>query len=266
MTGQTGMRQGWTEVYRYRSLLFNLISLDQKLRYKNTLFGFLWSLLNPLMLTGVFYVVFGVIGRFSESIRHYPLFLLTGFLPWNFTIGALLGSTLSCRNASDLLTKVAFPRQIVPLACVSTHLVNFLWSLAVLLGFYVAAGVPLKASLVYLPFIILLQYLMLVGAGYCFAVLSAFYHDVHYLLGIGLNMLFYLTPIFYPVALVPEAWRPLLQLNPMTHVVNAYHRILLYGVPPGPRTLAGILVIAAVSYVVGWWTFRTYQSKIPEVL
>ena len=263
---RAGMLKGWAEIYKYRSLLVNLISADQKLRYKNTLVGFLWSFLNPLLLMAVFYVVFGVIGQFSKSVAHYPLFLLTGLLPWQFFSSALLSASVSFRNSSGLLTRVAFPRQVIPLACVSTHLINFLYSLVLLLGFYVMAGVPLKISIVYLPLIILLQFVMLAWAGYALAVLCAFYQDAHYLLGVVLSMAFYLTPVFYPVALVPERYRPLLGLNPMTHFVNAYHRTLLYGVPPGPRTLSFLVVFTSSVYWFGWKMFRKYQSRVPEIL
>ncbi|MBI4178985.1 ABC transporter permease, partial [bacterium] len=158
--GGVGMWQGWVQVFRHRSLWFNLIGLDQKIRYKNTFVGFLWSFLNPLLLMAVFVVVFGQVGRFSEAIESYPIFLLTGLLPWQFFTASLLGASLSFRSATDLVTKAAFPRQIIPLASVATNLINFLYSLVILIGFFAVSGPPMTPNLLYVPLIIFFQFIM----------------------------------------------------------------------------------------------------------
>lgn len=148
----------------------------------------------------------------------------------------------------------------------ATNLINFLYSLVILIGFFAVSGPPMTPNLLYVPLIIFFQFIMQAGAGYVFAVANVFYHDVHYLLGVALGMAFYLTPIFYPAAMVPEPYVPWLQLNPMTHFVNAYHRTMLYGVSPGPRTLLFVAGFSFAVYVVGWAVFRKCQSRIAEGL
>lgn len=253
-------------IFRYRSLLHNLVRRDQKLQYRNTVLGFLWSFLNPLLLMLVFVVVFGEIGRFSETIEHYPLFLLTALLPWRFFAGALAQSVNVLRDAAPLLLKVPFPRQIVPLAGVSGHFVTFAFSLLILLAIMALWPLPFTGYYAYLLPVIACQFLMLVGMAYLLAVLGVYFQDTSYLLNIGLNIGFYLTPIFYSIDSVPPELLTAFRLNPMVNFITAYRRIMLYGKPPGEATLLTLIGTALLIYAAGVLIFRRHQSRLAERL
>ncbi len=260
------MPAGLRRLWRYRSLLVNLVRKDQDLHHRNTLLGFAWSFLNPLLMMLVFVVVFGIIGRFALNIAHYPLFLLAGLLPWQFVQAALSGAANSFRESPSLILKISFPRVIVPLAALSSHAITFGCSLLVLFPLLWCDGIAPTWHYLWLPLLILCQFLLLLGAGTILALLGAFYRDVSYLVNVLLAIGFYATPVFYPIDMVPANLLPLYYLNPLVPLLTAYRRVLIYGKAPGVQTLLLLAGFALLALLAGRLFYRRYQGRIAEAI
>ena len=260
------MLTGLRDLYRYRSLLVNLVRKEQDLHHRNTLLGFAWSFLNPLLLMLVFVVVFGIVGKFALQIENYALFLLAGLLPWQFCAAGLVGAANSFRESPTLVLKIRFPRVIVPLAALTSQLITFGYSLLVLLPVLWLAGCGPSLPYLCLPLVILCQFALLAGAGVAVALISAFYRDVSYLVNVVLAIGFYATPVFYPIDMVPPGLRTLYYFNPLVHVITAYRRILLHGNPPGTLTLLALAGFALLALALGTLLYRRYQGRIAESL
>jgi lipopolysaccharide transport system permease protein len=220
-------------------LLRALVRRDMKLRYKRSILGVAWTLLNPLTQLLVFVFVFTFV--LPLNIPHYPSFLFTGILVWNWFQGALHQSTGAIVDNRELLRRPGFPVAMLPMVTVTSYLVHFLLALPVLLLFLMLDGHPLTSVLLALPGVMGLQFLLILSLAYLVATLHVTFRDTQYLLGVLLNLLFYLTPVFYNANSIPERYQALYRLNPMTHLVEAYREILLQGV--FPEHLAALLVL-----------------------
>lgn len=256
----------FSDLVRFRSLLFNLFRKDQKTRYRDTLAGFGWSFLHPLLLMGVFYLVFGRIGRFSETIPNYPLFLLAGLIPWHFFSGTLLSTAHCFRTAEPLILHANFPRQVVPLAGTFSTGLHLVFSLILYLVFLLFSRQQLTVQLLYLPFLVLLFFIFTFSCALIVSTLTVFFADLPFLLGIILTIGFYLSPIFYPTGHVPEEYLSWFRLNPMVHFLTSFHRILIYGKSPGLLTTLFITLFTCFSTVVSLMIFRLKNPRIPESL
>src|SRR5687767_1010560 len=190
------------EVWAYRDLLLNLVQRDLAVRYRRSALGFLWSFLNPLLMMAVFTIVFTVVK--SNSVRNYPLFVLCGLLPWNFLAGSLSGAVRSITSNANLIDKVYFPREVLPLAVVLANLVNFVLSLAVFLPLALLLGAQFSAWTLALPVIIGVQLLVVLGLALLLSALNVFYRDTELVLDVALIAWFFLTPIFYELELLPN--------------------------------------------------------------
>lgn len=241
------------ELYRYRDLLKQLVVRDLKVRYKNSVLGFFWSLLNPLVRVATITVVVKYVMQLD--IPNYSAYLLVAYLPWVFFQMALLDSSQVVLLHRDLLRKVYFPREVLPLSTVVSNLIHFLLALVVFFAyllfyihFFLHGSGPLLTTL-WLPVLITLQCLLIMGLTYFVSCLNVFFEDTKYLLAVLLDVFFYLTPIMYPAELVharlvsshlPELYKTVLyklyMLNPMNVIADAYRKLLL---PPAKLDLRG---------------------------
>jgi ABC-type polysaccharide/polyol phosphate export permease len=192
------------DVIRYRYLLINLVKRDLKVRYRNSVLGVLWSLLNPLFMMLVFSLIFGkLIPR--EDIHHYHVFFLVGLLPWNFFSGSVLNGTLSITSNSSIIKKVFFPRVLLPMAALLSNLVNFLLAFVVLLFFLFTSGLGLTVHALWLPVLLITQLLFILGLVLILSTLHVFYRDVVMILDVVMLAWFFMTPIIY--SLDSTDWR-----------------------------------------------------------
>lgn len=273
------------ELYRYRELLKQLVVRDLKVRYKNSVLGFFWSLANPLLqVATITLIVKYVMGL---PIQNYSAYLLVGYLPWMFFQMTLLDSSQVILIHRDLLRKVYFPREVLPLAVVIANLIHFLLALVVLfaylLFFYVFMnGAPILLTVVWLPVLIIMQSLLIIGLTLIVSCMNVFYEDTKYLLQALLNVLFYITPVMYVSELIyvrlPEAHRNLLYklylLNPLNMLTDAYRKILLPPYPDGTiKTvrlhsmpldyhLLGICAIVCVVVAVAGYAFYNARKWV----
>ncbi len=267
------MIRRFAELYTYRELIRNLVIRDLKVRYKNSILGVLWSLLNPLLMTMVFTVVFTFMLP-SNEIAHFPVFFLCGFLPWTFLSTSLTGGTGSIVNNSSLIKKVYFPREILPFSEVMSNLVNFLVALLVLFALIAAFRIRLTPAVFMLPLIILAQVMFTVGMALILSTANVFYRDTQHILEVVMQAWFFITPIFYPITILPsdrqflgmtidlQLW--LRRLNPMASLVASYRDILYRGVPTGLDFFLRTLVTCALVLVIGYAVFCRFSSVFGE--
>jgi lipopolysaccharide transport system permease protein len=260
------------QLFQYRELLRNLVIRDLKVRYRNSVLGVLWSLLNPLLMTLIFTFVFTFM--LPNNIENYPVFFMAGFLPWSLFAASVSGATESIVANASLIKKVYFPREILPLSQVLANLVHFLLALVVLFGLLFVFQMGLTPAVLMLPLIIFTELMLVAGVGLLLATANVFYRDTQHILQILLQALFFLTPIFYPIDLLPEStvilgvtvnlqlW--LRRVNPLASLVASYQDVLYFGQFTGLDFFLRTFVTCLVILIVGYLVFIRYSRLFGE--
>lgn len=281
----SAQKTGWLadiyELWEYRFFLRSLIVRDLKARYKNSLLGVLWSLLNPLFMMLIYTILFTILIP-NDDIHHYPVFILVGLIPWNFFSGALLMSTVSITNHSSLVKKVYFPRILLPLSAIGSNFVNYLLSLIILVIFLFAYNIGISIYALWVIPILITQIIFMIGLSLIFSAMHTFYRDVFMVLEVGMLAWFFLTPIFYPFEWVTEqanlmdvsfnAARVMRWLNPVASMVDGYRTVLWGSIGnqvPGsmdPLALLRTLITAVIVLVIGYVVFRRTEHLFGEKL
>lgn len=253
------------ELWHFRELLRSLVVRNLKVKYRGSALGFVWTLLNPLLTVLVLVAVFGYVVR--VPVPRYWAFLLSGYFVWNFLIQTLNSGTYVLAEHARLSRSVAFPVEVLVLGAAGSRFAEFAAELVLILaGLAVLhhGGVPGSFALV--PLLLLLQLLLAVGLVMPIAALSAFYHDVQHALPIALTTLFYLSPVFYPVEMVPEPVQQLYFLNPLALLLHLYHLVLYEGRMPPPELVGIMAAVAVVTFFIGYAIFNRYKTIIPEIV
>jgi lipopolysaccharide transport system permease protein len=259
------MRNANTIRLRYSwDLVRELVSRDLKLRYKRSVMGIAWSLLNPLLQLLVFSFVFRYI--IPLHIPDYTLFLFSGILMWSWFQSSLYSATSAIVDNPTLIRQPGFPSGVLPVVTVLSNTVNFLLALPVLLIFAWASGHAPNASILALPFVMAVQLVLTLSISYYLAVLHVPYRDTQYLLGILLMLGFYLVPIFYNAASIPERFQPLYRVNPVVGILEGYRSILLHGQVPHFAPLMTTLVLSLMILALGWSLFTRVSYTFIEEL
>ncbi len=232
------------ELLAFREVVFVLVWRDLKARYRGSVLGFLWTFLNPLLLMGIYSLVFSVYMR--VDLPAYPIFVFSGLLPWLWFSSSMLSGSGAIVESGNLMKRVAFPPQVLPTVSVTATLVNFLLSLPLLWAFAVWAGLPLSPALAALPLLIVIQYVLTLGLTVAVSILTVRYRDLHQLMGNVMMLWFFLTPVLYPPAMVPERFRGVLLANPMAPIVMGYQSVIYRGLMPDwvGLALAGAAAVA----------------------
>jgi len=252
------------ELWRRRELLRHMTVRHLRGQYKQSVLGYAWAILNPLSLMLTLSFVFSILLRFESGGIPYPLFLLTGLLPWLFFSAAVSSATDSITGAFSLVTKVYFPREVLPTAAVFTKIVDLGFGLMILVALMVYLGYPPEWTIVWVPVLFLIHLVFTLGIALPLAALNIFFHDVRFLVGVVLTLWFYLTPVIYPVDIVPERYKIVFDLNPNALFVNAYRRVVLQGVSPGTdRVLVG-LGVALLTFVIGYYVFKKLEPRFAD--
>lgn len=245
-----------------RDLLREMVARDMKLRYKRSVLGVVWSLINPLVQLVVLQLIFGLV--LNLDIPNYSVFLFTGLLVWTWFQSGLFSAAGVIVDNPDLIKRPGFPVAILPIVTVTTHLVHFLLALPVLFGFLIFSGVQVTTVTLVLPLIILLQFLLTLSLSYFVAAAHVNFRDTQYLLGIILLLGFYLSPIFYNTTVIPEAYHWLYYLNPMVSLIEAYRTILMQGQLPNLLPPLIILCISIIILILGHIIFTRVSYKFVE--
>lgn len=249
---------------RYRFLTRYLVAREINAKYKGSVLGFVWSLLNPLLNLTVYSVVFSVFLRLN--IPHFSLFLLSGLLPWTWFQQSIATSAASLIAQSSVIKKVSFPREVIPMSVVLANTVNFFLSLAVLLLLAAVMRYPVHWSWCLVPVVAVPLFFAVLGASLLVSVLTAYFRDIEHLLNVVLFAWLYMTPIMYEKTMVPLRLRWLITVNPMSSVVSQFQRVIYYGELPRWGLLSIELVAALGIFYLGLLGFRRTSSRLAEVL
>jgi lipopolysaccharide transport system permease protein len=263
-------KKGWVSldlgaVWAHREMLFFLASRDIKLRYKQTMLGVLWAVIQPVFPMAVFAVFFGRLAGMPSDGIPYPAFALAGLLPWTFFASAVTNSAASVVGSASLVTKVYFPRMIIPASAVLTALVDLAAASAALAGLMVWYQIPLRASLFMLPVLVAVLTMLALGVGMLSAGLTVRYRDVKYALPMLIQFWMFATPIIFPSSLVPERWRFVLGLNPLTGIIENF-RSAVFGRPFVWDALILSIVIAGAVLVCAAYVFRRLERTFADAI
>ena len=263
------MRSVPTRVYRRKiahffDLLRVLVDRDMKLLYKRSALGIAWTLINPLLQLAVFSFVFRTV--IPINVPRYSSFAFSGLLIWTWSQTALFQATGLITSNKALIRQPNFPTAILPVVTTMTGLIHFLLALPVLIIFLAIDGIQPSSVLFVLPLLMVIQFILTVGLAYPLAALNVTFRDTQHTLGVLLQMLFYLTPIFYDLNSVPKEFQPFYQLNPMVPLIEAYRAILLKGTQPDWQALLIVSLVVAVILPIGLAIFRRQSNTFVEEL
>ncbi len=247
------------ELWQYRSLLIGLVRRDLTVRYKRSVLGFFWVMLNPLAMLLVMTVVFSAVFRFS--IEHYAVYLLSALLLWNLFAQSTYQGIHNVVWGGSLTSKIYFPKSVFVLSALGVGVVNLLFALLPLALIMLLTGQPYTWALLFVPVSIGLAALFSLGIGLIVATLSVFFADMIDLYQVGLAIVMYLTPIFYPVSIVPERFAFFMYLNPMYYFVTIFRQPIYDGVLPDPSLIAIATCLALATLVVGWLFFTAKSDE-----
>ncbi len=253
------------ELWAYRDLLWTLTLRDLKVRYKQTVLGIAWALIQPLTTMVVFTLIFGKLARIPSEGHPYPVFLYTALLPWTFFAGTVSACGGSLVGSANLVSKVYFPRLIIPLTSIGTNLVDLGISAAVLVGLMLYYGVRLTPNLWALPLLLAGVVLLVLGVGTFLAALTVAYRDFRYVVPFLLQVWLYATPVVYPLGLVPYDWRWLLHMNPMSALIEGFRSAFL----GKPFDLVGLSLAFGLSVGIlgiGAVYFQRVERRFADVI
>ena len=262
-TGSLGL--GLRELWEYRELVGFLVWRDLTLRYRQTVLGAAWAILQPLATTIVFSLVFGRLARMPSDGVPYPLWSFAGLLPWMYFANGLTQASMSLVGSANLITKVYFPRLAIPLAATLAGLLDFAIGLVVLAASMALYGVVPGPAMLLLPLIVLLAVAAAVGVGLWLSALNVQYRDVRFAVPFLIQFWLFATPVVYPSSLLPGAWRAVAGINPMAGVVELFRWAVLGPPPSAPLVIASCAMIAVV-LVTGVLFFRRVEERFADVI
>lgn len=254
-----------TSLLRYRALLQGLVLRDIKVKYQRSALGFLWTLFNPLIMIAVLMTVFKVIVRID--LPHYWAFLLSGYFVWNFLSTCTNAAIYTLTEHAHITRSIAFPKEVLILSAALSRLIEFVAALAVILvvlAIFHHGRIP--ASFAFVPVLVLLQVTLAIGIMMPVATLAVFYKDVDHALPVLLMALFYLTPVFYPVALIPERFATLYLANPFAQLITLYHQVLYEGSMPSGSLFATACLTSGGMALLGLAVFNRFKGLFAEIV
>ena len=255
----------FSDIYKYRQMIFSLVHKELRGKYKGSVLGFFWTFLNPLLQLLVYTFVFSIIMK--QNIDKYYLFLFVALVPWIFFSSCVAAGSNCVFSYGDLVKKIYFPREVLPISFVTSQFVNMLYTFIVIFAVIICTrhGVNFVA-LLYLPAIMIVEYLLALGMTLLFSAITVYVRDVAHFLGIITMAWQFLTPVMYPPTSVPAKYQPVFNLNPMTHVIEAYRDILYYKQIPDLKTLGVAVAMGVFFLVFGELVFSKLQKGFAENL
>lgn len=263
---QTGwLPVNFSELWNYRELAYILAWRDVKIRYKQTVLGAAWAVFQPLISMVVFTLFFGKLIKVPSDGLPYPIFVYAGLLPWTFFANSMTAASNSLVGQVDLISKVYFPRMLIPLSTFGAFVLDFIISLLIMLVMMVWYGIYPGPALLLFPLLLLATMAAALGVGMLLSALCVAYRDVKYVVPFLVQLWMYATPVIYPVSIVPEKWRWLLSLNPMSGLIDGYRSVFL----GRPVDWANLAISLGVSIVVMFWGlfyFRKVERRFADIV
>lgn len=252
------------KIYKYRELLKTNVKKEIRGRYKNSILGVMWSFLNPLLQLVVYAVIFGAL--LAGGDKTYHIYICVALIPWTYFTTAITQSAFTIIGNGDIIKKVYFPREILPISVVTSGAVNFVISTIIILAFVLFAGLGISKYILFYPLILLIQYILLLGISFIVSSITVYFRDLEHIIGVVLMAAFYGTPIVYKLEQLPENLQIIMKLNPMTHLINAYRDIFYYQQMPNLKILGIVLLLGLVLTVGGYFLFKKLQKGFAEQL
>lgn len=262
--------RGWRalnlgELWAYRELIYVLFKRDVKVRYKQTVLGAMWAILQPLLTMAIFVLIFGHLAKMPSDGYPYPIFFYSAMLPWTFFANAVSSSANSLVNQSNLISKVYFPRLAIPLASIGSGLVDFFIAGSILLLLMLHYGLGWGLHLLVAPFLLLAVVFTALGVGTLLSALTVAYRDFRYVVPFLLQLWMFATPVVYPSSLVPERWHWLLFLNPMSGIIDAFRSVFL-GRSFDLGSIAISFAVALLLFVCGIAYFEKVERRFADII
>lgn len=253
-------------VLNYRELLDELTKREIKQRYKQSVLGYAWVILNPFFTMAVMSFVFSKIMRIGDLGVPYPIFLFAGLLPWTLFSNSIASSMGALVSNSGLLTKIYFPREVFVLSTIIAKIFDFFLASTVFVGMMFLYKIPITGYVLWFVPIFLIQQLFTYGLSLLVSAFNLFYRDIQYVVSLMLLLWMYLTPVIYPVELFPEQYRWIFQLNPMAVIINAYRQVLLGGAGPNLTSLGIALLLSLLLWLVGHRIFKKLEGQFADLV
>ena len=252
------------DLYKYRELLRTSVKKEIRGKYKGAWLGVLWSYLNPILMLIVYSFVFSKIMKIE--IENYSMFLFTALIPWTFFTVSISQGSLSTVANGNLMKKVYFPREIIPISSVTANSVNFLISSLIVLVSLIVSGVGLSAYALFFPLILVIQYILILGITFITSSLTVYARDLEHIISVFLMALFYATPIVYSLDMIPDQYKFIMNLNPMAPIIQGYRDILFYQKLPNFGSLGIVFAISTIILLIGYVLFKRFEKNFVEEL
>ena len=252
------------ELYNYRELLKSNIKKEIRGRYKHSFLGILWSFLNPLLQLLVYSVVFGALLAKGDNTSY--IYVCVGLIPWTFFTTTVQQAAFTVIANGNIVQKVYFPREILPISIVASGAINFLISTIIIVAFVIFSGLGLTPLVLLYPVVLFVQCLLLLGISFIVSAVTVYIRDIEHFIGVVLMAAFYITPIVYRIEQLPENLRFIMQINPMTYIINAYRDVFYYKQMPDFGELGIVFAASCVLVVIGYGIFKKLQKGFVEQL
>jgi len=251
-------------LYQYRELLKTNVKKEIRGKYKNSFLGVLWSFLNPLLQIAVYAIVFPLILRNTQE--NYVIFLCAGLIPWTFFSTAISRSAFTMIENGNIIKKVYFPREILPISLVISEAVNFVISTLIILIFVLFSGLGLNKYIIFYPIILIAQILIILAVSFIVSSITVYFRDLQHFIGVALQLLFYATPIVYASDSIPANFAWILKLNPMSYVIDGYRAIFYNQTMPNLGAIAILICVGIIGCIIGYMIFNKLQKGFAEEL
>lgn len=252
------------ELHKYRQMLKSMVLSDLRTRYKGSILGFLWTFINPLLTLIVYTIVFSTVMRMN--VEHYAVFMFIGLLPWiNFSSSVLTSAGVVIRNA-NLIKKIYFPHEILPMSNVIGGIINYLFGFVVMCIAILIDGMYFSYHVVYFPIILFLQFILTLAISLIVSSITVYFRDIEHILGALVMAWFYFTPIIYPESMIPEKFELLFNINPIKPIFASYQDIFYYHREPDWSGVLLSLIVYTLLLIIAWFLFRRLNKNFAEEL
>ena len=251
-------------LYSYRELLKTSVKKEVRGKYKNSFLGVLWSFLNPLLQIAIYAIVFPLILKNNQE--NYVIFLCCGLIPWNFFATSINRSAFSFVENGNIIKKVYFPREIIPISVVTSEAVNFLIASLIIVGFVIFGGLGITKYIILYPIILIVQYVLILGISMIISSVCVYLRDLQHFVGVALQLFFYAAPIVYAPESIPQNYQWILKFNPMTYIINAYRNIFYNQTMIEIKPLIMVFFISIIICFIGYGIYSKLQKGFAEQL
>lgn len=249
---------------QYRDLIWNLTITDLKIKYQSSVLGFAWSLLNPLFMMLVLYFVFSNVFRFTQE--HFALYILVGLIAWRFLANGTSVAMMSIVGKPSLVTKIYIPRQILVLSSTLSSFISSILEFCVLIPLLFIFGANITPYVLFFPIVHVIFFFIVYGLSLMVAAMYVYYRDLTQIWEVVIQIGFFLSPIVYPISMIPAQYLPFYVLNPVTIIIETYRNFLIFGLPPGLKSMVYLVISAVIMMVAGNALFNRLERRFGELI